>query len=62
MPGLNQGGIEFEEVLVNYSGVDYIKEGVSLQLTPLRKFFPVRDITVQMNGSVYTPFVLPLWI
>ncbi len=53
--GFEPGGIEFEEVLVNYKAVDYIKEGVSLQLTPTEEILPGQDITVQMKWKAYIP-------
>lgn len=53
--GFNPAGIEFEEIKVNYQTVDYIKDGVSLQLIPDQDILPGQDIVVEMKWKAQIP-------
>lgn len=53
--GFEPAGIEFQEIMVNYKPVDYIKEGVSLQLVPAEDILPGQDITVEMKWKAQIP-------
>ncbi|MDI9479782.1 MAG: M1 family metallopeptidase [Syntrophomonadaceae bacterium] len=55
--GFNSAGIEFDEILVNFKPVDYIKDDVSLQLMPTEDILPGQDITVEMQWKSQIPLL-----
>lgn len=55
--GFEPAGIELQEIMVNFKPVDYIREGVSLQLIPAEDILPGQDITVEMKWKAQIPRV-----
>ncbi len=53
--GFESAGIEFDEIMVNFKSVDYIKEGVTLQLVLAEELLPGQDITVEMKWRAQVP-------